>query len=123
MTNKRIFTASHIKYLLAMLKLYHKEQEIRCIRLATEMGLSKVSIHNMLKVLAGMNLLTKNNEGVSYFTDEGYEIALRYQNYFDAVSGLLGLHLSADTHTLEDSVIALISTMPRDNLNELCITE
>lgn len=82
-------SASAIRYLLALKALGHDGGGIRSVDIAAALGLSKPSVHNMMKTFDEMGLVSKNAYGAAYLTRLGKEIADRYGRYYDSVSELL----------------------------------
>ena len=75
MTNSNTLTASNIRYLLTMKELDGDGRGVRCIALATALGLSKPSVHNMMGTFSQMGLISRDSYGAAFFTDEGNELA------------------------------------------------
>ena len=71
MTNSNALTASNIRYLLTMKELDGDGRGVRCIALATALGLSKPSVHNMMGTFSQMGLISRDSYGAAFFTDEG----------------------------------------------------
>ena len=95
MTNSNALTASNIRYLLTMKELDGDGRGVRCIALATALGLSKPSVHNMMGTFSQMGLISRDSYGAAFFTDEGNELARRYGNICigmgATIMGVLGL--------------------------------
>ena len=89
MTNSNTLTASNIRYLLTMKELDGDGRGVRCIALATALGLSKPSVHNMMGTFSQMGLISRDSYGAAFFTDEGNELTRRYSRYYAGVARLL----------------------------------
>ena len=109
MTNSNTLTASNIRYLLTMKELDGDGRGVRCIALATALGLSKPSVHNMMGTFSQMGLISRDSYGAAFFTDEGNELARRYSRYYAGVARLLR----------SEAAYSLLSEVPESCLEEL----
>lgn len=66
MTNSNALTASNIRYLLTMKELDGDGRGVRCIALATALGLSKPSVHNMMGTFSQMGLISRDSYGAAF---------------------------------------------------------
>ena len=66
MANRKALTASNIRYLLTMIKLDQAGKGVRCVDIATNLGLSKPSVHNMMDTLVQMGFVNRNTYGVAF---------------------------------------------------------
>ena len=60
MANQKTLTASNIRYLLTIQSLDREGKGARSVDIATEMGLSKPSVHNMMRTLIEIGLVRKD---------------------------------------------------------------
>ena len=118
MTNSNALTASNIRYLLTMKALDSDGRGVRCIALATALGLSKPSVHNMMGTFSQMGLISRNSYGAAKFTAEGSEIAGRYGRYYDCVATLLKSSFPGMADVSE-AAYCLLSEVPESCLEEL----
>ena len=112
-------TGANIRYLLTMLALDKENQGVRCVDIASTLGKSKPSVHNMMNTLAASGLVKKEAYGLAALTGEGRKMAQRYCRYFDAVCALLKKDLP-ETEDLQAAGYALISELPCGTLEALC---
>ena len=89
MANQKALTAANIRYLLTMKALDREDKGVRCVDIASSMGLSKPSVHNMMHTLIQLGLVKKDSYGAAFLTEAGHRIALCYSRYYRSVSGLL----------------------------------
>ena len=115
-TNANKLSASHIRYLLVLKKLAASDLGVRSVELASELGVSKPSVCNMLCVLAEMKLVDKQPRSIVYLTQAGNQMAKKYSEYYDAVFAILTKYISPE------SVCSLIAGMTEDSLEELCFS-
>lgn len=111
-------SASAIRYLLALKALGHNGGGIRSVDIAVALGLSKPSVHNMMKTFDEMGLVSKNAYGAAYLTRLGKEIADRYGRYYDSVSELLQKSFP-DAGNVDAAVYMLLSELPEESLDGL----
>ncbi|MBO5300255.1 MAG: helix-turn-helix domain-containing protein, partial [Clostridia bacterium] len=52
---------------------------VKNVELANALEYSKPSVHNMLKSLAEMGIVSQKSFGLAHFTDDGREIAKKYR--------------------------------------------
>ena len=91
---------------------------IRSVDIAAALGLSKPSVHNMMKTFDEMGLVSKNAYGAAYLTRLGKEIADRYGRYYDSVSELLQKSFP-DAGNVDAAVYMLLSELPEESLDGL----
>ncbi len=119
MTDRMNLSSSQIRYLLAMKELSDKNGAIRSIRLASELGCSKPSVHTMIRTLSAMDLVEKEPYGAVYFTLRGKKTAEHYARYYDAVCNVLGEYTKTDSMEAAEAICALIAGMSEEGLREL----
>lgn len=115
MANSQTLSASNLRYLMVMKGLGENGRGVRCTDVATELGLSKPSVHNMMHTFRDMGLIRKDSYGASFFTEEGSRLVQRYSEYVDALSGLLAGYFPQEA-PLQTAVYAMISEMPEPDL-------
>ena len=120
-TNANKLSASHIWYLLVLKKLAASDLGVRSVELASELGVSKPSVCNMLCVLAEMKLVDKQPRSIVYLTQAGNQMAEKYSEYYDAVFAILTKYISQNCIAPE-AVCSLIAEMTEDSLEELCFS-
>ncbi len=119
MANQKNLTPSNIRYLLAMKQLDKNGSGVRSVDIATCLGLSRPSVHNMMKTLIEMGFIRKTAYGVAFLTEEGEQTARRYGKYYLSVSeflrdGFPGLK------PVCPAVFALLAEIPETDLEKLC---
>ena len=77
MANRIALTAANIRYLLALKTLEKEGAGTRSVDIASSLGLSKPSVHNMMNTFTEMGLVSKNAYGAAFLTELGKETAKR----------------------------------------------
>ena len=116
MANLQTLSASNLRYLMVMKGLSENGRGVRCTDVATELGLSKPSVHNMMHTFRDMGLIRKDSYGASFFTEAGSELVERYSRYVDALAGLLAGYFPQEA-PLQAAVYAMVSEMPEQDLD------
>lgn len=115
MANFQTLSASNLRYLMVMKGLGENGRGVRCTDVATELGLSKPSVHNMMHTFRDMGLIRKDAYGASFFTEAGSELVERYSQYVEALSKLLAEYFPKEA-PLQTAVYAMVSEMPEQDL-------
>ena len=103
MANSQPLSASNLRYLMVMKGLSENGRGVRCTDVATELGLSKPSVHNMMHTFRDMGIIRKDAYGASFFTQAGTELVQRYSKYADALSELLSEYFPQEAHDLRNA--------------------
>ena len=119
MANRIALTAANIRYLLALKTLEKEGAGTRSVDIASSLGLSKPSVHNMMNTFTEMGLVSKNAYGAAFLTELGNETANRYVRYYDSVEGpLKGSFPGAGD--VGSATCYLLAEMPEASLEALC---
>ena len=78
-------TATNIKYLLAMQALDISGEGMRCVDVAQRLGITKPSVHTMMKTLIDMKLVEKPRYGTVCFTVQGKKLTEQYCRYYKTI--------------------------------------
>ena len=78
MTNYTGFTLSQIRYLIGLYRLSADECGVKNTELARTLGLSKPSVHYMLKSLSALGMVTQKTFGLAHLTEDGDRTARKY---------------------------------------------
>ena len=119
MANQKALTAANIRYLLTMKALDREDKGVRCVDIASSMGLSKPSVHNMMHTLIQLGLVKKDSYGAACLTEAGHRIALCYSRYYRSVSGLLRSS-SPELTDVQGAACCLLSEITTESLEALC---
>lgn len=118
MANANKLSASHIRYLLVMKKLGESGSGIRSVELASELGVSRPSVHDMLRTLSEMELVRKEPHSAVYLTQAGINAAERYYRYFDALLAVLEQYIPEESIAPE-ALCSLLAGIPEESLEKL----
>lgn len=118
MNNTKKLTSSQIRYMIWMFRLSRNGAGVKNIELATVLELSKPSIHNMLKSLAEMGIVTKQTYGLAHFTDEGRMLAKKYETCFKLLESRLS-ELCGDNTITENSICGILADLPCEKIDRL----
>ena len=116
---EKTLTASNIKYLLVMRNLNADGKGIRSTDIAKALGITKPSVHTMIKALQSMELATKDRYGIVWFTDRGKKLADRYTKYFETVLNRLHTFLPEDAD-MRSVACAMIAELTEDDIKAMC---
>ena len=119
MANLKGLSPSHIRYLLAMQELDRQGKGVRSSDIATALGLSKPSVHNMMNTFIDFGLVRKDAYGAAFFTPQGAETARRCRRYYQAVARLLRQGFPAMKEE-QTAVCSLLAQIPEEELEDLC---
>lgn len=118
MTGKKRLSASHIRYLIKLYQLSSDGVGVKNVDLAKALGVSKPSVHNMLKYLSETEHVEQRSYGLAHLTEKGREVAGKYAFCFelliDKVSELCG-----DASAAENAVCTLLSELGEARADEL----
>ena len=74
-------TASQIRYLIAIKRLYEKQGNVRGADIARELKISKASVHRMMELFEQMQYVKRDCGEHIILTGDGMKIALQYEKY------------------------------------------
>ena len=111
-------SGSHIRYLITMHRLKNADNTVRCVDIAQSLGISKPSVHSMIKLLRDMELVQKENYGVVYLTEKGVATAERYSRGYDLKLDCLN-EVLPDENSISSSVCMLLSSLSEEKLSLL----
>ncbi|MGM9643507.1 MAG: hypothetical protein ACI3X1_00290 [Eubacteriales bacterium] len=117
MIDKTVLTGSHIRYLLAIKRIY-KGTGVRSIDIAKELKLSKVSVHNMMDTFLDLKYIQKEHGGLVYLTEHGMKKANEFEIYHKLLKDKLFLNVTVD-ETADIAICAFISELSEDGLAAL----
>ena len=118
MDNQKRFTSAQIRYIICIYHLAQHDDGVKNLDIATALGFSKPSVHNMLKYLADIGIVQKETFGLAYLTDDGRTIAQKYATCYAVLSQKITDICGSDA-TSENAICSLLADMPCDRLNEL----
>lgn len=120
MTSDLQLTASNIKYLLALAQLDDANNGVHCTELAVKLGVTKPSIHNMVRMLSARGLTTKKRYGTVCLTEDGRRISTEYRKYYARILTILDFMLGFTSAEIDACIYALLSAVPIKRLEAIC---
>lgn len=114
MTNAPCLTAAHVRYLLAIKRLY-TENGLYSSEIAKELGVTKPTVHNMMDVFLERNYIYKEPQGPVYLTKYGMRVADEYELYYHKIRDVLFSNRKIDP-TAESAICALLGELSEVNL-------
>lgn len=118
--HKRRITASKIKYLLALYALNPKNTGTRCAGIARALGLSRPSVHAMIRSLTELQLVCRDPHGLVCLTAAGKEMAEQSIRCLAALNARLASRLS-DPADAQTAAAPILPTLPPEHLDALCM--
>ena len=112
------FTFSQVKYIICLYRLSQDGCGIKNVELASALGLSKPSVHKMLKSLADLGVVKQEISRLVFFTDEGRALAQKYAFCSEKLSQKMA-EICGSGAVSENAICGLLADMPCDKLNEL----
>ena len=120
-SQKSTLSASNIKYLLAMRELNMEPRGVRSTDLARSIGVSKPSVYTMAKSLCSLGLVEKDRYGAIRFTQDGEDVAKRYERYYNTLCSCLCTVFPKEAD-IRSAACAMLAEMPENNIEEMCDT-
>ena len=117
MSNAPCLTAAHVRYLLAIKRLY-TENGLYSSEIAKELGVTKPTVHNMMDVFLERNYIFKEPQGPVYLTKYGMRVASVYELYYYKIKDVLFSDRKID-QTAETAICALLGKLSEENLTIL----
>ena len=118
MDNNIRLTLSQIKYILWIHRLSKNENGVKNVELATALGVSKPSVHNMLKYLAEINLVRHEFFGLAFFTEEGRSLAEKYAYCYGLLEDKI-LDICGKKTLIDDALCGLLAGLTIEMIEEL----
>lgn len=112
-------TSSQIRYLIWLLRLSREGFGVKNVELATALEYSKPSVHNMLKSLAKIGVVSPQKTfGLVHLTDEGRVLAKKYEVCFELLQNKMN-ELCGNNATTEIAICGILADMPSNKIDEL----
>ena len=118
MTNYTRFTLSQIRYLIGLYRLSADGCGVKNTELARTLGLSKPSVHYMLKSLSALGMVTQKTFGLAHLTEDGYRTARKYAVCFALLERKMA-ELCGNDAVSENAICGMLADMPPENIDHL----
>ena len=119
MDNNVKFTFAQVRYIVCLYRLSQGGYGVKNVELASALGFSKPSVHNMLKSLADLGVVKQEMFGLAFFTDEGRALAQKYVVCYAKLEKKM-TEICGYGSASENAICSLLADMPREKLDELC---
>ena len=116
--NGRTFTASQIRYMIWLCRLSRDRVGVKNVELSTALGLSKPSVHNMLRSLSDMGVVVQESFGLAHLTDCGRAVAEQYEKCYVILEQKMA-ELCGKECLTENAVCAILADVPYERINIL----
>ena len=110
------FTFSQIRYIICLYRLSQKGCGVKNVELANALGLSKPSVHHMLRSLAELGVIRHEAFGLAFLTEEGRALAQKYACCYATLERKI-TELCGSGAASENAICGLLADMPRDKLD------
>ena len=118
MDNNVKFTFAQVRYIVCLYRLSQGGYGVKNVELASALGFSKPSVHNMLKSLAELGIVKQEIFGLAFFTDEGCVLAQKYAVCYAKLEKEM-TEICGNGAASENAICGLLADMPCDKLDEL----
>lgn len=112
------FSFAQVRYIVCLYRLSQGGYGVKNVELASALGFSKPSVHNMLKSLADLGVVKQEIFGLAFFTDEGRVLAQKYAVCYAKLEKEM-TEICGKGAASENAICGLLADMPYDRLNEL----
>ena len=118
MTNYMKFTLSQIKHLICLYRLSANGCGVKNIELANALGLSKPSVHYMLKSLSDLGMVAQEAFGLAHLTEVGHAMAQKYAFCYVVIERKI-TELCGNGAARENAICGMLADMPSETINDL----
>ena len=118
MDNNVKFTFSQVKYIVWLYRLSQRGEGVKNVELASALGFSKPSVHNMLKSLAELGVVKQEVFGLAFFTDEGRVLAQKYAHCYALLEKKMS-EICGNGAVSENAICGLLADMPASKIDAL----
>ncbi|MBR3894873.1 MAG: helix-turn-helix domain-containing protein [Clostridia bacterium] len=112
------FTFAQIRYIVSLYRLSQSGYGVKNVELASTLGLSKPSVHKMLKSLADLGIVRQESFGLAFFTDRGRALAQKYAFCYSILEQKMS-EVCGSGAASEKAICGLLADMPHEMLDEL----
>ena len=112
------FTFAQVRYIIGLYRLSEGGYGVKNVELASSLGFSKPSVHNMLKSLADLGVVRQEAFGVAFFTEEGRALAQKYAVCYAKLEKEM-TEICGNGAASENAICGLLADMPSDKLGKL----
>ena len=118
MDNNVKFTFSQIRYIICLYRLSADGYGVKNVELASALGFSKPSVHNMLRSLSELGIVRQEVFGLAFFTDGGRALARKYTVCYEKLENKM-TEIYGGGAASENAICGLLADMPPEKIDEL----
>lgn len=115
-------TASQIRYLIVIKRLYERQGSVRGADIAKELKLSKASVHRMMDFFEQAQYIKRDSGKHIVLTDDGKRKALEYEKYSVELNKRLFCSKLCDSME-EMAICSFLASLSEEKLVRLFPTE
>lgn len=115
-------TASQIRYLIVIKRLYERQGNVRGADIAKELKLSKASVHRMMDFFEQAQYIKRDSGKHIVLTDDGKRKALEYEKYSVELNKRLFCSKLCDSME-EMAICSFLASLSEEKLVRLFPTE
>ena len=104
--------------MIRLYKLSDGRYGVRSVALAEALGVSKPSVHNMLRSLAELGMIRQESFGRAFFTEKGRILAEKYSFCYTYLEKQLAA-VCGEGAVSENAVCGLLADMPLERIEEV----
>lgn len=116
--NEPKLSGAQVRYMICLYRLSREAYGVKNVELSTLLGVSKPSVHHMLKSLSDLGMVVQETFGRAYLTRAGQALAYRYALGYRVLSDVL-TELCGQGAASEQALCALLADMPSEELEKL----
>ena len=120
MDNDVKLTSSQIKYIVCLYRLSKNGNGVKNVEISGALGLSKPSVHNMLKFLTEIGVVRQEVFGLAFFTEEGRALAKKYAFCYAYLEKKID-EICGNGAASENAICVLLADMPGEKIDALYI--
>ncbi len=112
------FTFAQVKYIVCLYRLSKGGYGVKNVELASALGFSKPSVHNMLKSLSDLGVVRQEVFGLAFLTEKGRSLAHIYTICYEKLERKM-TEICGSGAVSENAICGLLADMPMDKLEKL----
>ena len=122
MDNQKRFTSAQIRYIICIYHLAQHDDGVKNLDIATALGFSKPSVHNMLKSLCDIGIVRQESFGLAHFTDLGRQLSQKYEMCFLFLEKKMTELCGTDSMS-ETAICGLLAEIPPEKIDEIYVKQ
>ncbi len=107
------------RYLLSIYRLTKEKKRIRCVDIASDLGVSRPSVSKMMKCMVRMELVKPNYCEAVCLTAKGLALAEKYHSDYDMVYAFFRRMLRLPPAEAKEHAFQFLSAFPQTTVQKL----